>query len=62
MSSLVELIRGEGRADAVVRAVLLSLMLAVSAALVWTTLSSRSAPAPYPYPQLTAEAPAPGGS
>ncbi len=48
MSTLLELIQGEGRADTVVRAVLLALLLGVSAALVWTTVSGRVRPEPVP--------------
>jgi hypothetical protein len=44
MSTLLELIQGEGRADTVVRALVLALLLGVSAALVWTTVSGRARP------------------
>lgn len=43
MSSIVELLKGEGGADAWVRRILLALLFAVSVALVWITLSGREA-------------------
>ena len=46
MSTFLELIQGEGRADTVVRALLLALLLGVSAALVWTTVAGRAHPDP----------------
>lgn len=41
---MTELIQGESRFDTVVRAVTLAMLLAVSGALVWTTLSIRNEP------------------